>query len=313
MSACAAASSPIDRLCPQGRILARFAKEDEHVSKTFWDSTPRHFPTQEELAALDRDLRFHPAPVRVRREAERATAGILQPRGVPAALPRVLRRRDRPAARPFRRLARGGAALKGADSYSIVSAHIKHGIVWDLLRDRRITAYVGDILGSDFICWGAHFFCKMPGDGKRVSWHQDASYWPLTPSKTVSVWLAVDRADRENACMQFVAGSHLHGHLDFVRSAESEANILNQTVPEAERFGHRVVDVELEAGEISLHSDLLLHGSAPNLSDRRRCGLTLRYAAAEVRAEYNWNSEGVVVSGSDPGGHWADPPRPEAD
>ena len=282
------------------------------MSKTFWDSTPRHFPTQEELAALDRDLRFHPAPAAAgeKLSAEQLESynreGYLLPFRVfsDAEIGRLRSHFDGWLEE---------AQRQGADSYSIVSAHIKHGIVWDLLRDRRITAYVGDVLGSDFICWGAHFFCKMPGDGKRVSWHQDASYWPLSPSKTVSVWLAVDRADRKNACMQFVAGSHLHGHLDFVRSAESEANILNQTVPEAERFGHRVVDVELEAGEISLHSDLLLHGSAPNLSDRRRCGLTLRYAAAEVRAEYNWNSEGVVVSGSDPGGHWADPPRPAAD
>ncbi|MCY3761641.1 MAG: phytanoyl-CoA dioxygenase family protein [Gemmatimonadetes bacterium] len=282
------------------------------MSKTFWDSTPRHFPTHDELAALDRNLRFHPAPETAgkRLTAEQRQSfnreGYLLPFRVfsDAEIGRLRSRFDGWLEE---------AQRQGADSYSIVSAHIKHGIVWDLLRDRRMTAYVGDILGSDFICWGAHFFCKMPGDGKGVSWHQDASYWPLSPSKTVSVWLAVDRADRENACMQFVAGSHLHGHLDFVRSAESEANILNQTVPEAERFGHRVVDVELEAGEISLHSDLLLHGSAPNLSDRRRCGLTLRYAAAEVRAEYNWNSEGVVVSGSDPGGHWADPPRPEAD
>ena len=282
------------------------------MSKSFWESTPRHFPTQEELAALDRDLRFHPAPVR---SGEKLSPEQLESYNSEGYL------------LPFRVFSDGEigrlrahfdgwleeAQRQGADSYSIVSAHMKHGIVWDLLRDRRITDFVGDILGSDFICWGAHFFCKMPGDGKRVSWHQDASYWPLTPSKTVSVWLAVDRADRENACMQFVAGSHLHGHLDFVRSAESEANILNQTVPEAERFGHEVVDVELEAGETSLHSDLLLHCSAPNLSDRRRCGLTLRYAATEVRAEYNWNSEGVVVSGSDPGGHWADPPRPAAD
>ncbi len=282
------------------------------MSKSFWDSTPRHFPTQEELAALDRDLRFHPAPATA---GEKLSPGQLESYNREGYL------------LPFRVFPEGEIGQfrahvdgwleetqrQGADSYSIVSAHMKHGIVWDLLRDRRITAFVGDILGGDFICWGAHFFCKMPGDGKRVSWHQDASYWPLSPSKTVSVWLAVDRADRENACMQFVAGSHLHGHLDFIRSAESEANILNQTVPEAERFGHGVVDVELEAGEISLHSDLLLHGSAPNLSDRRRCGLTLRYAATEVRAEYNWNSEGVVVSGSDPSGHWADPPRPEID
>ena len=40
----------------------------------------------------------------------------------------------------------------------------------------------------------------------------------------------------------------------------------------------------LIAGQISIHSDMLVHGSAPNRSPRRRCGLTLRYCAADVRA-----------------------------
>ena len=71
------------------------------------------------------------------------------------------------------------------------------------------------------------------------------------------------------------------------------------------------VDNELQAGEISIHSDLLVHGSEANASSRRRCGLTLRYCPAEVRAELGWNAKGVIVSGSDPSGHWGNPPRPE--
>ncbi len=67
------------------------------------------------------------------------------------------------------------------------------------------------------------------------------------------------------------------------------------------------------AGEISLHSDLLLHGSEANRSNRRRCGLTLRYCPADVRAGLGWNAKGVIVSGEDPTGHWANPPRPATD
>ena len=70
------------------------------------------------------------------------------------------------------------------------------------------------------------------------------------------------------------------------------------------------LDVELKAGEISIHNDLLLHGSEANHSDRRRCGLTLRYCAADVRAHLGWNAKGVIVSGHDPEGHWGNPPRP---
>ena len=152
----------------------------------------------------------------------------------------------------------------------------------------------------------------MPGDGKRVSWHQDASYWPITPSKAVTVWLAIDDADVENACMRFIPGSHWFGHLTYSLTENDDANVLNQTVEGVERL-QAPVDDELKAGEISIHSDLLVHGSEANASRRRRCGLTLRYCPADVRAELGWNAKGVVVSGSDPSGHWANPTRPETD
>jgi ectoine hydroxylase-related dioxygenase (phytanoyl-CoA dioxygenase family) len=58
---------------------------------------------------------------------------------------------------------------------------------------------------------------------------------------------------------------------------------------------------------------MLLHGSEANQSTRRRCGLTLRYCSADVRAYLDWNKKGVVVSGIDPTGHWANPPRPAED
>lgn len=199
----------------------------------------------------------------------------------------------------------------GMDSYSISSAHLKYGDAYDLLTDSRIVAYVSDLLGENVIGWGSHYFCKMPRDGKSVSWHQDASYWPLTPAKTVTVWLAIDDADTENACMRFIPASHLRGHIEFEKSANAEANVLNQTVADIGRFGDPVDNV-LQAGEISLHSDLLLHASDANESDRRRCAMTLRYCAASVKAHLNWNRKGVVVRGGNPGGHWANPARPDA-
>ena len=75
----------------------------------------------------------------------------------------------------------------------------------------------------------------------------------------------------------------------------------------------RRVDDCLRAGEVSIHSDLLLHGSNANASNRRRCGLTLRYAPAYVRAAQGWNAKGVILSGRDADAHWGNPPRPGQD
>ena len=197
----------------------------------------------------------------------------------------------------------------GGNSYSISTAHMKYGGVYDILTNPRIVDCAADLLGEDVIAWGSHFFCKMPGDGRAVAWHQDASYWPLSPSHAVTVWVAIDDADLDNGCMKFIAGSHHSGHLTYRKSSPEEHNVLDQTVENAESFGTVVID-DLKAGQASIHNDLLLHGSDANLSTRRRCGLTLRYCNARVRAEMGWNEKGIVVRGSDAVGHWKNPPRP---
>ncbi len=131
---------------------------------------------------------------------------------------------------------------EGKDSYSISSAHLKHQRVWDILTNPRIVAYVRDILGQDVVGWGSHFFCKMPGDGKRVDWHQDCSYWPLTPTKALTVWLAIDDADKENGCMEIYSGSHVHGLIDFDTSDAESGNVLDQSVKHPERYGQHRFD-----------------------------------------------------------------------
>jgi len=55
----------------------------------------------------------------------------------------------------------------------------------------------------------------------------------------------------------------------------------------------------------------LLHGLEANDPARRRCGLTLLSCAADFRAGLGWNAKGVIVSGADPSGHWANPQRPD--
>lgn len=272
---------------------------------------PAFIPKNDELSRIDRDLRFHPSTVTNPRTLTREQVaafnrdGYLKPG-------RIFDRQEITAIRAYFDELLAQTLASGGNSYSISTAHLRHGRVYDLLTDPRIVACVTDLLGADLIGWGSHFFCKMPGDGKIVSWHQDASYWPLTPSKAVTAWLAIDDANVENACLRYIPGTHRFGHLTYALREDDDTNVLNQTVIDAEQFGEPV-NVELEAGEISLHSDLLLHGSEANQSNRRRCGLTLRYCPADVRAGLGWNGKGVIVAGHDSEAHWANPPRPVAD
>ena len=281
------------------------------MARTLFDTIDRKIFALEELHELDRELRFVPA------SADRATTltaeqietynrdGCLLP--LPAF--------DAGEIAGIRRHVDGlldGVMAAGGDSLSVVDPHVQSRRMYDLMFQPRLVGYVRDLIGNDIVCWGLHCFCKLPHDDKQVAWHQDAYYWPFEKSRTVTIWLALDDADTDNGCMQYVAGSHLHGGIEHRVTREEEKNALRFTVDGVDAHG-RIVDVALNAGQVSVHSDMLLHGSGPNPSDRRRCGLTMRYADANVRNLADWHKHAVMICGEDRHGHWADPPRPEAD
>lgn len=267
-------------------------------------------PTREEIATVERDIRFFPSTTTAPQSLSADQVRQWNEDGYLAPLD-VLNPTEADDYRAYFDDLLAQALAAGRDSYSISSAHLKHARVWDLLNHPNIVGPVRDLLGEDVIGWGAHFFCKLPGDGKSVDWHQDCSYWPLTPTKAITAWLAIDDADLENGCMEVYAGSQNHGLIEFESSGEGSANVLDQTVRNPERFG-RLIATPLVAGQMSLHSDLLLHGSLPNNSTRRRCGLTLRYCPADVHAYLGWNRKGVVVSGKADPRAWPGATRPTA-
>src|SRR5579883_2113302 len=118
---------------------------------------------------MERDLRFHPATVTEPRTLTREQIAGFNRDGYIKPV-RIFDAAEAAELRAYfdGLLARTLAA--GGNSYSISTAHLRYGRVYDLLRHPRIVACVRDLLGEDVIGWGSHFFCKMPGDGKRVSW-----------------------------------------------------------------------------------------------------------------------------------------------
>lgn len=197
----------------------------------------------------------------------------------------------------------------GGDGYAINGYHTSSRGIARMVLHPALLGAVEALIGPEFIAWGTHFFCKDPGDERRVSWHQDGPYWPLTPG-TVTAWVAIDDANDGNGAMLLVPGSHRHGVLRARDSAEDERNVLWRTIDGVERLGEPMVNV-LRAGQFSLHHDLMVHGSEPNRSARRRCGLTIRYAPIAVRAQDpGWAANALRCRGSALAPHWICHPLP---
>ena len=167
---------------------------------------------------------------------------------------------------------------------------------YDICNTRIILDYVESLLGRNFYLWGGQFFFKGPNDKSIVPWHQDAQYWPLKPSKSVTVWLAVYDTDESNAAMKVVSSSHKKN--SYMHKLNDNNNLLlNHEVSEDQFDKNKIVSLNLKAGEMSLHTDALLHCSDANYSDQPRCGITMRFSPTNVKADLEvWPSFSTQLS-----------------
>ncbi len=162
--------------------------------------------------------------------------------------------------------------------------HIDQRFIWTLATESKILDCIAALMGPDILVLSTHFFCKYPEtNGRFVAWHQDVTYWGLDPPFALTAWYAVDDSDAENGCMRVIPGTHKQGIVAHGESSR-DGNLLsiNQEV-EAEVDDGLAVDLVLKAGQMSIHHGRLIHGSNPNRSSRRRCGLTIRYCPPHVK------------------------------
>jgi non-heme Fe2+,alpha-ketoglutarate-dependent halogenase len=233
---------------------------------------------------------------------------------------------DRSSADEVRRQFDALEAAEGRERCQIglLDRHFDQRFVWELATHAVVLDAVASVIGPDVMLLATHFFCKYPdgageggtlteaphdADSRYVAWHQDVTYWGLEPPLAVTAWYAVDDSDVENGCMRVIPGTHRGGIREHGKAARP-GNLLSinqevQVTPEEEASA---VDLELRAGEISLHHGMLIHGSNPNRSNRRRCGLTLRYVPPSVR-QLTRNSQGrswaaILVRGEDRHHHY---------
>lgn len=157
-------------------------------------------------------------------------------------------------------------------------------------REERLLSYlladevldlVEPILGPNIGLWSSHFICKDPYVGRATPWHEDSAYWTGRLDgygKIITVWLAIDRSNKENGCMRVIPGTHKSGFSDY-ESVDKESNLFGSQIKNVDES--KAVYFELERGECSLHDSRIIHGAEPNASPFRRCGYTMRYFSTE--------------------------------
>jgi hypothetical protein len=162
--------------------------------------------------------------------------------------------------------------------------HTKDGRLFDFLMADEVLDVVQQLIGPSIGLWSSHFICKEPKTGHSTPWHEDSAYWKGRFDrfdKIVTVWLAIDKSDKENGCMGAVPGSHRNGFSEYEK-LDTDNRIFNIGIKNSLIEENKVVWFELEKNLYSLHDSRIIHGAKANTSDRRRTGYTMRYFSNEL-------------------------------
>lgn len=174
-------------------------------------------------------------------------------------------------------------ATEGFSGQPTAHRHLDSRDVYELVARSAIVDRVASLLGPDILLWHTRFFDKPPGDG-IVPWHQDMAFWPLEPAICISVWIAIDRADRENGCLEVLPGSHMT-RVPHVKSRDT-GRFARKLDPAAFDESRKVA-IELEPGGFVIFDRWLVHGSPANNSSRRRLGLAARLIPTSVAVDFS--------------------------
>jgi len=164
----------------------------------------------------------------------------------------------------------------------LVSPADLHETFWEFVSQSVIVDVVEDLIGPDIKYHHGKLNFKAPRGGEEVKWHQDIQFWPHTNYGPLTVGVFLDDVEPNMGNVGFVPGSH-EGDLFDQYSGDAWVGCI--AASDLAR-----VDVAQAAyptgpaGTITVHNCRVVHGSAPNRSNRQRRLLLQTYAPADAFA-----------------------------
>ncbi|XP_064599258.1 L-proline trans-4-hydroxylase-like isoform X1 [Liolophura sinensis] len=158
---------------------------------------------------------------------------------------------------------------------------VPKSITGTIVRAEKVVSKVEKLLEGEVYHYHSKLIMKDPKTGGAFLWHQDYGYWYdyncLFPTMG-TLWVAVDKADKTNGCLQILEGSHLAGRIDTkvkgdqIVADPDRVELLKQRLP--------LRYMELEPGDAMFFHSNILHMSSQNQSRNRRWSLVVAYNRA---------------------------------
>ena len=148
-----------------------------------------------------------------------------------------------------------------------------------VMRDARPADYCAELIGPNIRFHHGKVNSKLPGSRTAVKWHQDFPFQPMTNDDMITCLMFIDDVTADNDPLEVIRGSHKgplysHWHDGVFTGAVDDSMIESQR--------DRITSCVGKAGSVCLMHVNLLHGSAPNLTDRPRTLYITTYCAEDA-------------------------------
>ncbi|MGI9606474.1 MAG: phytanoyl-CoA dioxygenase family protein [Acidimicrobiales bacterium] len=150
----------------------------------------------------------------------------------------------------------------------------------DVMRDNRALDAAVQLIGPNLEFNNSKINAKQPGSSTEVKYHQDFMFQPHSNEDLITCLFFLDDVTLENGPLNVIPGTHRaelfdHWH-DGVYTGAVSPEVENLHVGDA-------IPVYGPAGSACLMHTRLLHGSAPNVSDRPRTLFISEYRAEDSK------------------------------
>ena len=144
----------------------------------------------------------------------------------------------------------------------------------ELMLDPRLGEMAARLAGVDGIrIWHDQALFKPPF-GNPTGWHLDNPYWSFSSRDSLSVWVALDDATRDNGCLYYLPGTHKTATYQNAGIGQNQADLFKIYPQWREQDS---VGCPCPAGSAVFHNGLTAHGAGANMTNRPRRAMTCAY------------------------------------
>lgn len=146
-----------------------------------------------------------------------------------------------------------------------------------LLLYSHIPQFVMSVLGNEIFLYNEQYIIKQPYDElSAFPWHRDSDWCVENlqsgSNQYVSLWIALDDAQKENGCLSIKPKSHLQGNSE-----------------------NTTIDVPLKAGDGILFAHTLLHASGPNRTPHTRRAWMPQFSSSPILQSDNMTPVAMAI------------------